>query len=163
LKGKTAMNKQTAKFISRIAENLPNLSTETMQRLIEDPADLQEILYLAFRDKNSESSWSFDKEKMEELTKGDYLIVLPTIESGGKIIIGYREGPLEARIGQVVYANGRYGPPFHTLGLVTKIIDPRVEKGFTRNIIVVHFEGCITETFMKFKDLEFHSLRINSK
>lgn len=43
-KGKTAMSKQTAKLIARIAENLPEMDEVTKQRWIDDPKGLQKFL-----------------------------------------------------------------------------------------------------------------------
>lgn len=56
-------------------------------------------------------------------------------------------------LGQKVFANGRYGAPNGTMGIVIGLNLP-YEDDRTSDILVVWFEGFEHEHHMKFKDLE---------
>lgn len=65
-------------------------------------------------------------------------------------------GSLAVNLGQRVYANGHFGPPDGTLGIVIGINLPG--DGRTTNCIDVWFEGECQVLHMKFKDLQTERL-----
>lgn len=58
------------------------------------------------------------------------------------------------RLGQLVKSNGRFFVAAGTIGIVIAIHVP-YEGGHTSNVIEVWFEGQLTSSRMKFRDLQF--------